>query len=523
MRTHRLVFIAFFSIVFNCSCKKLNETFGGNLTTGQVASNPSANTAALLQGVYQSLHLQFTQHEAIFPLSELTTDAGIAPTRAGDWDDNGMFRVLHQHKWDANNFFMSRGFNGLSGTVYAATDILRYNPSAQEKAEARFLRAWAMYWLLDLFDQVPYRDPGESVIQLARVRKGLNALEYIISEINEAIADLPPGPVHKANKFAAKVLLMKCYLNKAVYANRGNINPPHPAADMNKVISLADDVISNGGFSFTANYFENFSPNNTTASKENIFTLLNVAGSTPDNVLHSAWFMVFHYHMNPNGWNGFATLSDFYNKFEAGDKRRGIAYGTPNSPPNPRNLTNVGFLEGQQFDLTVDTPLNDRTGIRLIFTPEVKNIETQPNYEGTGIRPLKYFPDFSNPFSPDNDFVIFRLSDVLLMKAEAIVRGGSGTHAGSYGNTATSIINAIRTHSSRNATPLPSVTLGNLIDERGRELWWEGWRRQDLIRFGKFLEPFQEKQYQSDPKYLLFPIPAAQLAVNPNLQQNPGY
>lgn len=70
---------------------------------------------------------------------------------------------------------------------------------------------------------------------------------------------------------------------------------------------------------------------------------------------------------------------------------------------------------------------------------------------------------------------------------------------------------------------MTSVTLDNLIDERGRELWWEGWRRQDLVRFKKFLLPFQEKNYVSDPKYLVFPIPDDQLAVNPNLRQNPGY
>ena len=522
MRAHRLVFIAFISIVFNFSCKKLNETFGGNLTTGQITSNPSANTAALLQGVYQSLHLTFTLHEAIFPLSELTTDAGIAPTRATDWDDNGVNRALHQHRWDANNPYMSKGFNSLSGTVYAATDILRYNPTVKEKAEARFLRAWAMYLLLDLFDQVPYRDAGENVIQPARVRKGTDALDSIISELNAVMPDLDDGPVYKANKFAAKVLLMKCYLNKAVYVNRENHS--HVPADMDKVIGFADDVIKNGGFSFSVNYFDNFAPNNTTASNENIFTLLNVAGSTPDNALHSAWYMVFHYHMRPSGWNGWATLSDFYNKFESADKRRGIVYSTPPiSPLNPGNRINVGFLAGQQYDLTTDDSLTDRTGAPLFFTPEVKNIETAPNLEVTGIRPLKYFPDWSNTESPDNDFVIFRLSDVLLMKAEAILRGGTGTTGGTYGDNPTLIVNAIRTHSSRNATPLPSVTLVNLIDERGRELWWEGWRRQDLIRFGKFLDPFQEKEYESDPKYLLFPIPAAQLAVNPNLQQNRGY
>ena len=109
------------------------------------------------------------------------------------------------------------------------------------------------------------------------------------------------------------------------------------------------------------------------------------------------------------------------------------------------------------------------------------------------------------------------------MKAEAILRGGTGTSAGGFGSDARSIINAIRTDPSRGASALSSVTLNDIYDERGRELWWEGWRRQDMIRFQKFLLPFQEKDYTSDPKYLIYPIPDEQLAVNPNLKQNPGY
>src|SRR6185369_9047860 len=115
----------------------------------------------------------------------------------------------------------------------------------------------------------------------------------------------------------------------------------------------------------------------------------------------------------------------------------------------------------------------------------------------------------------DNDYVYFRLADILLMKAEAILRGGTGTVAGPYGSTALALVNYIRTLPSRGATALASVTLDQLLDERGRELYLESWRRQDLIRFGKYLAPFQEKDYESDPKYLLFAIPNQQLAVNP--------
>lgn len=109
------------------------------------------------------------------------------------------------------------------------------------------------------------------------------------------------------------------------------------------------------------------------------------------------------------------------------------------------------------------------------------------------------------------------------MKAEAILRGGTATNAGSYGNSALTLVNAIRTHASRGASVLPSVNLDVLLDERGRELYIENWRRQDLIRFGKYLQPFYEKNYTSDPKYLLFPIPIQQMAVNENYVQNAGY
>jgi hypothetical protein len=109
------------------------------------------------------------------------------------------------------------------------------------------------------------------------------------------------------------------------------------------------------------------------------------------------------------------------------------------------------------------------------------------------------------------------------MKAEAILRGGTATTAGSYGNTPLALVNSIRTNASRNAGALASVNLETLYAERGRELYLENWRRQDMVRFGKYLGPIEQGPTSSDPKYLIFPIPNQQLAVNPNLTQNPGY
>ena len=169
--------------------------------------------------------------------------------------------------------------------------------------------------------------------------------------------------------------------------------------------------------------------------------------------------------------------------------------------------------------------MNDRTGARLIFTPEIAIIEKGKNLEVTGIRAYKYPIDyqFGDNGNVNNDYVVFRLADVILMKAEALLRGGSGgTNAGGFGTTPVALVNSVRTHVSRGASMLSGLTLDQMIDERARELYLESWRRQDLIRFKKFLLAFQEKPV-SDPRYLLFPIPNGQLASNPNLVQNPGY
>jgi hypothetical protein len=507
---------------------KINEEFQGGLTPGQIAGSASS----LLDGAYNSLRSPFQGATQVFALSEVTTDERLMPTRAGDWDDNGKWRTLHLHTWDANHPEVRDAFANLGGVIFAATDVLRpeFGASTQQQAEARFLRAFAIYWTLDLYDQVPYREPGELVVNNSRVRKGTVALDYVISEVNAILANLPDAPVNRATKDAARCLLMKCYLNRHVYANRQNPGTP-AAADMNQVISLADQIINGNRYKFANNYFDNFAPANTTIGTENIFTELNVGGVS-SGAQYDLWRFISHYNMNPTGYNGPCALPSFYNTFGANDIRRGTVYKYTNGPTNQFNHQNVGFLIGQQYYLNgttkrtgLDSALVDRTGAPLAFTSAVNIIETGSNLEVTGIRPMKYPPDVTNNASGaiDNDMVHFRLPDVLLMKAEAILRGGTATTAGTYGNTPLALVNSIRTHSSRNAGTLTLVDLPVLYAERGRELYLELWRRQDMVRFGTYLGPIEQGPTSSAPTYLIFPIPNQQLAVNPNLTQNPGY
>ena len=501
------------------SCE-LNENLGSQLTESQIKKG---ELTALLTGAYNSQRDPIQGHVSVFALQEVSTDARIMPTRGPDWDDNGKWRALFAHTWDANNERVRETYTQLNGVIYATTDLLRFSPTAQQQAEARFLRAWASFLVLDLYDQVLYREPGEQLSQLARVRKGTAALDFIVSEINAVQASLPEAPVSRATKDAARVLLMKCYLNKGVYANR--TAPTFAAADMNQVIKLADEIISSNKYSFTANYFDNFAPNNTAIGRENIYTQANTLGDSGPT--RDLWKFVSHYNMRPvDGYNGPATTAAFYDLFEAADKRRGVAYDVPGGPPNPGRRINVGFLIGQQYNLTTDAPLIIRSGAPLIFTKEINLFETGADLEAKGIRPVKYPVDYTSEAAGgngcENDHVSFRLADVLLMKAEAILRGGTATSAGSYGATAVAIVNAVRTHPSRGASALATLTLDQLIDERGRELYSESWRRQDLIRFGKFLAARKDKP-ASNPKYLIYPIPQTQVDINSNITQNPGY
>lgn len=490
------------------SCTKLDAELNGSLSD---IGSSGGSVAPLLKATYDAFRSPYQDQARLWCLQEHTSDEACGPTRGGDWDDNGIWRVLHNHKWDADHAFIRDTYSDLGKIIFNSTDILRFSPTAQQAAEARFLRAFATLSMLDGWDQCPYREPGGNPLEAPKVRKGSAALDWIIAEITAVINDLPTGPAYKANRNAARGLLMRCYLNKAVYANR--TAPTHAAADMNQVISLADQIIGSGSYSLTPNYFDNFAPTNEAIGTELIFSNQNIGGSEAGNV-RSRWFCTLHYNQNPSGWNGFTTLSDFYSKFDAADIRRSSAY------PGVTNVSGIrpGFLVGQQFN-QLGVALNDRKGNPLAFTPTVALKETGNNLEVTGIRVVKYPPDYTSGDNSNNDYVLIRYADVLMMKAEAILRGG--TPSAVAPTTALAAVNMIRARAA--LAPLGSVNLDQLYDERGREFYWEGNRRTDMVRFGKFLQPRVLKSGTSDNKYLLFPIPNQQLAVNPNLTQNPGY
>lgn len=513
MNKYKRISAVFIISLLSFSCTKLNEELRSDLEEG---TSGSANAAELLISAYSTLNTPYQQDQR-WCLQELSSDEAIAPTRGGDWDDNGRHRAIHLHTWNADNDYMNGTFNSLGTAIYQSSNVLRNSPSAQQAAEARFIRALAMFDVIDLWGIGILREDMDDFRKDPIVMTAEEGVNYVITELNAIINDLPAsGPAYVANKNAARALLMKVYLNKGALLKRES--PSFAAEDMNKVIELANQIT---GYTLSApgHYFDNFAPNNDVISTENIFTLYNKEGDRGGGMSRT-YNTVAHYNMDPGGWNGWATLGSFYDKFSTGDERRGIKYTYPaDSRPNPANAVNVGFLAGQQYNLKTGAELMARnpSSAKLIFTHDI-TIRTSGNtLETAGIRVMKYAYDYaSQSGQKNNDWVVFRYADILLMKAEAILRGGTGTAA-----DALAIVNSIRTN--RGVSNLTSLSLDELLDERGRELYWEGWRRQDLIRFGKFLGTWETKPNAGQPKELLFAIPSQQLSVNPSLTQNPGY
>ncbi|RRQ50425.1 RagB/SusD family nutrient uptake outer membrane protein [Maribacter algicola] len=500
------------------------------------------NPASSLEALYGAVRGQLSDQANTYALLEVTTDAQLIPTRGADWGDNGRWRKLHQHEWGLEDADVITPFEQWNSNQLLASQILddRSNSPEDVKLEARFLRAYAMWRILDLYGQVPFRDTSLPTTALPEVLSGQAAVDFILADLDTCISGLPSltgnsgEELKRPGKAAARFLKAKILLNKHVYVNQLNGGGGSPdAGDMAEVISLVDAITADG-YELDENYFEIFkaSPDSETIW----FTESNV-----QNMIYAPLHLNSFGLAGGGGWNGFSTLAEYYDLFEGdpnsnrvetdltpldGQEIRRGGVPAEGLPFTGREYTedvegyefgsNVGFgfLVNQQYDLD-GSKLQDRQGVDLAFTRDFvdgtgsKNLIN--NSERTGIRIIKYNPRFGETTLHK---VQFRYADAYLMKAEAMFRSGGDP---------TEMINTLRVL--RGANPLGSVAESDILDERGRELYTEGWRRNDLIRFGQYLRAWEFKNDAeiANQKRLLFPIPLPQLLANPNLVQNPGY
>jgi hypothetical protein len=550
MNRHKTFKIAALVLAIGCvmGCSKLNQNLNSTLTP-EAAAN-SFNASLFLQTAYNDVGAPYSNLTGdVSPLAEVSSDIGAIPTRKTDWGDNGAWISFHHHNWpvdDGEQLFIN-SWNDLNKINFDATNVLTFHPSKEQIAEARFIRAISLYQLLDMFGQFPFRNPGENLLNAPKVYRGDSAVQFIITELTSLMPDLDPANgISKANTDAAKVLLMKLYLNRGAFNNRAA--PTFDDADMQQVITLGNSIITGAKYSYSPKYFDNFNWANS-GSPEAIYACPNKSGVTANNTgIQGKWWPTLHYDQytplgQQGGWNGFATVAEFYQSFDAADvpatftaadtllKDTRIG-GRFYAGVTDKSGIKPGLLIGQQYN-ELGQKLFDRKNNLLIFLPQMAPdlLENDPTtLEITGIREVKYPPDYTQGVvsysTAGNWLMLFRYPDVVLMVAEALKRQAAPNDA-----LALTLVNQLR--AARGANPLPSpmpladptntYAPNTLLAERGRELYGEFVRRTDLIRFGLFMNAWAYKTADASTTYLVYPIASAALAANPNLIQNPGY
>lgn len=443
-------------------------------------------------------------------LSSISSDEQVIPTRGQDWYDNGTHLEAHYQGWTPNspsglgtvNSAWNQSFEGIAraNVLLEAIEPLPVADKEQTIAEVRVLRAWFYYVLMDLFGGVPIVTTTE--IQPRERATRAEVFAFVEQELLAARDALPvswPATEYgRVTQGAVDAILASLYLNAEVFTGTATEAGLQPGtARWQEAYDAADRVI-NGPYALEMDWFDNFRATNNTSTE-----IIFVSARLPESGIGVDFISDrMHYNMfDPSPYNGRAVEPPTYGKFDDDDLRKTI------------------FLVGPQVHLETGAPVNDRTGARLVFTVDFNDI-TQAT-EGEGSRVYKWPIDPNHELrNHGNDFPIFRLAEMYLIKAEA---------ANELGRTAEAagLINQVRARVFDPDEPL-SAGLSQeqvrqaILDERLFELMDEAKRRADLIRHGQWTDPWYEKP-QTEPFRILMPIPQTQLDANPLLVQNPGY
>jgi hypothetical protein len=513
MKKLSIIFSIITFLIAIVGCTDLTEELKGEFTeadteNGGGGGGGGGGTSASADGAFSRLLGAGTaNHGNFFSIQEVSTDEVTIPAKGGDWFDGGIWVDMHRHEYKSTSDPLNTTWNSQYDAIGECNRALA-NPDVQADGnsfqQVRVLRAYFYYRLLDTFGNVKIvTTPGEDAPQATRSE----LFEFIESEVIDAInsgeLSTTRDNVYRINEYGAWGLLAKLYLNAEVYTNN---------ARWQDAIDAVDEIINSGLYDLSQNYSDVFSPDNEN-NIEHIWTVpydeatgagMNFAQMT----LHYGSQATFELQQQP--WNGYTTLEEFYNSYEDNDIRK-----------------ENNFLVGPQFD-TEGNPIIDLAtegsldpdGFELVYTPEINELFPNAIRQG-GARLFKFNFKMGQRDNMDNDYPILRYADMLLIKAEALAR-----LAGNWDDAdAKILVNEVRARV--NVDPFAVMTEDNFLAERGREMFMEVTRRQDLIRFGRWGSEWWEKP-SHDLGYLeLFPIPLLQIQAsattdNP-LTQNPGY
>lgn len=478
------------------------KVYAGLAVTGQQGPAGNADIQGFDEGFSSYIRMLFYAQE--FP----TETAHIG------WNDLTI-KDFAFHTWDSNDPFLLGLYSRLFFQITIANEFI--NEASEEKldargisgstrdeirayrAEARFIRALAYWHALDLFRNIPFyteeNNVGTEPPAQADPEQVFSYLESELLAIENEL--LPPGQNEyaRADRGAAWMLLAKLYLNSEVYTGKDRY------ADC---IAYCQRVIESGVYTLNPDYQANFLADNHT-SPEVIFpvafdgertqgfggTTFLVHATIGGDMLAADWGVNF-------GWGGIRTTRNFVELFPdiTGDA----------------DSRAIFFTQGQNINVTVDNVGDFRNGYAA---PKFSNIDSEGK------------PGSDDTF-PDTDFPMFRLADAYLMYAEAVLRGGGGNQA-----TALDYVNRVRQRAyggpAGNITA-DQLTLGFILDERARELYFECHRRTDRVRFGQFSEQgvwqLKGRTDEGAPTSSfrdIYPLPSSEIIANPKLRQNEGY
>jgi hypothetical protein len=539
------------------ACHKLDLKATTELTS-ETFPKTEAHFNALMGTVYTLYRNDYATNH--FFASSQSTDESVLPFYATDWVDGNKYMELHRHTWTPDNGIIDYEwymFSNLIGNTNQVLYLLKDADDGTVKntsiAEMRTMRALFYFYMMDMYGGVPL-DTAYGNTALKERATRTQVFNFVESELKTAIPFLKTASgvstYGKPTRYMAYALLAKMYLNAQVYTGTSKYN---------ECIAACDSVISAGGgtqyqLEPRSSYFNMFAPTNGPSFKEFIFAI-------PFDPSTSGGYMFYaRYDLNRNLGMKYrysnSTIGNNVDPVVNGTTGNGLINNKPSGPRcttdeyyayfnDPNDIRNNQWLTGLQYWNTGNPIMVKTTNLgydqfyaggspaasytyQLNITPlghgtrfgagsyDLGKDEIAWN---TGYRNIKFLADpNSTTRNQNNDVPVFRLSDIILMKAEAILRGGTPTLA----QTALSLVNMLRAQRTTSAA-WASVTLDDIYAERCRELSWECWHRNDMIRFGKFEDPWGLGKTNADVNRRLFPVPTSARATNPKLTQNPGY
>ncbi len=506
MKTKHIIYSVLFttSLLFT-SCTDLNENIYSSIPMDQFFQNEKE---LLMNAGRAYTKLQpYPEEQKLWSLVTVSSDECIIPARDdNEWWDNGRWDEIQKHNIGSANKINRLAWEFVFGGVSACNEVLyeteqsKLEFAGKDKivAEIKILRALFYYWALDAWGDVPLTtDFTDKTLPKKETRANVYKFveEEILANIDKLDAVATSKNYGRVTQGMAYTLLAKLYMNSEVYIGR---------ARWEEAEAMCDSVIGLNQYALEPDYFDNFKIHNEN-SKENIFVI--VYNSTLTTECFYWYDLTLHarsretYNINDTPWDGFMTSPEFFQKYSDADYRKKT------------------WIYGQQYDKNGKKifDINGTTGDTIWFVynpiwPESK-YKSRDKWDGARCGKYEFQTDGLqyDVLDMENDFALFRYADVIMMKAEAMMRQGRTGEA----------VQMTDFQEIRKRAGMPvydaSLTLDELLDERGREFAWEGHRRQDLMRFGKWDNAWFAKPVTTGQQHV-FPIPQTAIDTNPNLK-----